>query len=111
MRHYNIKGVDIVITRRLYFYLVHLKAELLHQGEVFVPHIDWVRFESPAKSGSYEWAMHFLPARALSADSRLTCGAVAIYINEENRKRLAGKILDFVDKRLQVRDVKAVYPD
>ena len=104
MRHYNILGLDTVLTEGLYSHLVNLQPQLLDRGEVFLPTIDWVGFKNTTGPDSHGWALYLISARALKNEDIFKCELVTIHISPENQRKLAGKVIDLVGRRLQVSD-------
>jgi hypothetical protein len=104
MRGYNIQGLDAVLTERLHSHLLNLQPQLYDRGESFLPTIDSVRFETDDLH-TQGWGLYFISVSALNREDISQCGPLLIHINEANRGKLKGKVIDIVDRRLCVTDL------
>ena len=62
-----------------------------------LPSIDWCEFNAGPRAGTWDWSLHFFSRKFMRADDIFTVGDISVHIAANERGRLSGRVLDWVE--------------
>lgn len=105
MSAHSIPELNTVISERLYGHLMELKPAMYDRGVSFVPVIAWLPLKIPTAGKTHAWSLYFLEAAAVNKKDLFRCGELLIVIDHEDKHKLNGKLVDFLERKLHVTDM------
>jgi hypothetical protein len=85
------------MTDGLAAFLRRITAEHRRETPDALPSITWSRFHSGPRAGTSDWSLQSLSSKYMRAEDIFTVGDISVHIAADERRRLAGRVLDWVE--------------
>ncbi len=85
------------MTDRLATMLRRITADHQRDDPEALPSFAWCRFEAGPRAGTWNWALHSYSRKFMRAEDIFTVGDISVHVPADERRRLAGLVLDWIE--------------
>jgi hypothetical protein len=85
------------MTDRLGALLRRIAADAHSDDPDALPSFSWCRFESGPRAGTWDWSLQSFSRKFKAADDIFTVGDISVHVAADERLRLAGRVLDWIE--------------